>query len=122
MTAVIRAMQSVPAVEVGRSEGATIQVLLGPDDGVPNFHTRRFTIEPGGWIPEHMHPSIEHEQVLLEGEMVLVLDGLERTVRSGDCVYIPAGCWHAYRNDGDVVVRFLCMVPVTATYETEFRS
>ena len=122
MTAVIRAMQSVPAVEVGRSQGATIQVLLGPDDGVPNFHTRRFTLEPGGWIPEHMHPSIEHEQVMLEGEMVLVLDGVEKTAKPGDCMYIPAGCWHSYRNEGEVPVRFLCMVPVTASYDTEFRG
>jgi len=122
MTAVIRAMQSVPTVEVGRSEGATIQVLLGPDDDVPHFHTRRFTLEPGGWIPEHMHPDIEHEQVMLEGEMVLVLDGEERRARAGDVVYIPAGCWHAYRNEGRARVRFLCMVPVTETYDTEFRE
>jgi quercetin dioxygenase-like cupin family protein len=122
MSAVIRSMSDVGSIEVARCKGASIQVLLGPDDGVPNFHTRRFTIEPGGWIPLHMHPSIEHEQVVLEGELSLKLDGEERVARAGDCVYIPAGCWHAYRNDGEAPVRFLCMVPATADYGTEYHN
>ena len=51
--------------------------------------------------------------------------GCQRRTRgadSGGQLYIPAGCWHAYRNEGEVPVRFLCMVPVTARYETKFRE
>ena len=118
--AVIRNMNEPGASRVGNSRGATIQVLLGPADGVPHFVTRRFTLEPGGRIPEHRHESIEHEQVMLEGEMVLRLDGDEHVVRAGDCIFIPAGVAHAYENRGQEVVRFLCIVPRTDEYATEW--
>jgi len=95
-------------------------VLLGPDDGVPNFVTRRFTLEPGARIPSHRHDAIEHEQVMLEGEMVLGLDDEIVTVRAGDCVFIPAGTAHWYENRGDAPVRFLCIVPRTEDYQSEW--
>ena len=119
---IIKAMQQVAAQEVERCIGTTIQVLLGPDDGMPNFYTRRVTIQPGGRIPAHRHQDIEHQQVVLEGQMVLVLDGEARTVSCGECVYIPARVGHAYENRGDVPLRFLCMVPATEAYETEWLS
>ncbi len=120
MKTVIRNMNEVRPSPVGNSRGASIQVLLGPAEGVPNFVTRRFTLEPGGRIPEHRHESIEHEQVMLEGEMVLTLDGEDHTVRAGDCIFIPAGVAHAYANHGSEPVRFLCIVPRTSDYRTEW--
>lgn len=117
---VVRTMNNVPSAAVPEARGVRIQVLLGPDEGVPNFITRRFTIEPGGRIPAHRHDTIEHEQVVLEGEMVLGLDDDAVTVRAGDCVLIPPGTAHWYENRGDVPVRFLCIVPMTAAYQTEW--
>ena len=113
-------MAAVAQTEVEGCTGAVIQVLLGPNDGMPNFYTRRFTIQPGGRIPAHRHPHIEHQQVVLQGQMTLILDGEPHEVKTGDCVYIPARVGHAYENRGDVPVRFLCMVPVTEAYETEW--
>ena len=118
-TPIIKPMSQVTETVVEGCTGASIQVLLGPDDGMPNFYTRRVTIQPGGRIPAHRHQDIEHQQVVLQGELELVLDGEPRTVSCGDCVYIPARVGHAYENHGDVPVRFLCMVPATETYETE---
>ncbi len=117
---ILRPMEAVAAREVERATGARIQVLLGAEDGVPSFYTRRFTIDPGGRIPLHRHDRIEHEQVVLEGEMTLTLDGETRTARAGDCVYIPAGVAHAYENKGAVAVRFLCIVPATRDYATDW--
>ena len=117
---VVRSMHSAPAARVDGTRGTKIQVLLGPDDGVPNFVTRRFTLEPGARIPSHRHDAIEHEQVMLEGEMVLGLDDEIVTVRAGDCVFIPAGTAHWYENRGDVPVRFLCIVPRTEDYQSEW--
>ena len=119
-TPVVRSMDDPEAATVERARGASIQVLLGPEDGTPTFVTRRFTLEPGGRIPCHRHPAIEHEQVVLSGEMVLALDGREHVVRAGDCVFIPAGVAHWYENRGDAPVRFLCMVPRTDDYATEW--
>lgn len=117
---VIRSMDAVPSNPVPGTRGASIQILLGPDEGAPNYVTRRFTIEPGGRIPAHRHDTIEHEQVVLEGEMVLGLDADAVTVHAGDCVLIPAGVAHWYENRGDVPVRFLCIVPKTQAYQTEW--
>ena len=117
---VIRSMDEVAAVEVKRARGALMEVLLGAADGAPNFVTRRFTVAPGGRIPCHRHDSIEHEQVVLEGAMVIGLDGREIEVAAGSCLLIPAGVAHWYENRGSVPVRFLCVVPLTSTYQTEW--
>ncbi len=117
---VVRSIDTPESAEVERSTGARIQVLLGPKDGVPNFIARRFTLAPGGRIPEHRHPEIEHEQLMLEGEMHLRLDGELRVVRAGDCIFIPPLVAHSYENHGDVPVRFLCIIPRRADYGTEW--
>ena len=116
----VRAMSEVPETPVERSKGATIQVLIGPDEGAPRFFTRRFTLAPGGRIPKHRHEDIEHEQVVLEGEMVLGLDDEERVVRAGETVFIPTGVAHWYENRTDATMRFLCMVPKSENYQTEW--
>jgi len=118
--AVIRRSADVPAAPVHHARAATIQVLLGPDEGVTGFVMRRFTIEPGGRIPAHRHDAIEHEQLVLEGEMVVSLDGREETVRTGDCVFIPVDVVHWYENRKKAPVRFICIVPRTETYRTEW--
>lgn len=120
--AVVRHIDQPPASEVEHARGATIQVLLGPADGAPRFVTRRFTLDPGGRIPCHRHADIEHQQVVLEGRMRLGLDDRTVEVGPGDCVFIPAGVAHWYENAGDAPVRFLCIVPVTDGYQTEWLS
>ena len=59
-------------------------------------------------------------QVVLEGEMVLGLDGREAVARAGDCLLIPAGVAHWYANRGTQPVSFLCVVPLTDDYQTEW--
>lgn len=108
------------AQPVKRARGARMAVLIGPAQSAPRFVTRRFLFEPGGRIPRHRHPDIEHEQVMVRGEMVLGFDGGERTVRAGDAVYIPAGAAHWYENRGREPVEFLCIIPRTADYATEW--
>ena len=102
------------------AKGATLKVLLGPEQGVPNFVTRLFTLEAGVRIPKHRHDSIEHEQVILEGSMTMGLDDRVVEVTKGDCVFIPAGVAHWYENRGSDPVRFLCIVPRTEQYRTEW--
>jgi quercetin dioxygenase-like cupin family protein len=117
---VIRNLDQITATRVERTRGATIQVLIGPEQGAPNFVTRCFTLAPGGRIPGHRHDTIEHQQMVLDGEMVLSLDGREHLVKSGDLVLIPAGVAHWYENRSKKPVRFLCIVPLTDDYQTEW--
>ena len=109
-----------PLTPVPRTRGASMAVLIGPDDGAPNFSKRRFVLEPGGRIPAHRHPDIEHEQVVTRGEMVIGLDDEVSTARAGDVVFIPAKTVHWYENRSDEPCEFLCTVPITKRYETEW--
>ncbi len=95
-------------------------VLIGPAQAAPNFVTRRFLLAPGGRIPEHRHPTIEHEQVVIRGAMVIGIDGVEREVAAGDAVFLPAGCAHWYENRGQEEVEFLCVIPNAPDYATEW--
>jgi len=118
--AVVRNQDAVEAIAVPRCRGTTMKVLLGPESGVQNFITRLFSVEPGGRIPCHRHDHIEHEQVVLEGSMVIGLDDREVEVRPGDSVFIPARVDHWYENRGRDTVRFICVVPRTDDYQTEW--
>ncbi len=117
---IIRAPGDAEAVAVEHARGATIEVLIGPGQGAPRFFTRKFSIEPGGRIPEHKHSSVEHEQVVLEGEMVVSLDGEVRVVKAGDAIFIPAGVAHWYENRSGAKMSFLCVVPKTDDYQTDW--
>lgn len=119
-SAVVRPTTAVPVQQVTAAKNTWMQVLLGPEDGAPNFVSRRFVIDPGGRIPCHRHDRIEHEQVVLEGEMVIGLDDREHTVKNGDCVLIPAGVAHWYENRSDKPTVFLCVVPLSSDYQTEW--
>lgn len=117
---VVRPRGEAPARPVERARGAWMEVLIGPDEGAPRFVTRRFVLEPGGRIPAHRHPEIEHEQVVVRGSMRIGIGGREHVVRAGDAVFIPAGAVHWYVNEGDEPCEFLCVVPRTERYETEW--
>ncbi|HEY8470354.1 MAG TPA: cupin domain-containing protein [Longimicrobiales bacterium] len=108
-TGVVRDADAVPmrAVPVGR--GAEMQVLLGPDDGAPNFVLRRFRMEQGGGIPAHTN-DVEHEQYVLRGRARITIGGVVHEVGPDDVLYIPAGMPHAY----EVIegpFEFICVVP-----------
>ncbi len=115
----IRKIDQVDAEVVPRTEGVTMQVLLGPSDDMPKFYTRMFTLQPGARIPKHVHDTIEHEQVIVEGTLELTVGDTTRVVNMGDVVYLPPDQPHAYRNIGSTPAKFLCMIPA-GPYQTEF--
>jgi quercetin dioxygenase-like cupin family protein len=117
---VVRPADQVAKKPVQKGTNAFIQVLIGPDEGAPNFILRKFTILPGGRIPAHKHPTIEHEQYVLSGGMHLGLGEEVREVTAGEAVLIPAGVAHWYENHGSQPVEFLCVIPKTKSYETEW--
>jgi len=117
---VIKQVRDAAPTPVRRARGARMAVLIGPDEGASRFTTRRFFLAPGGRIPEHRHDTVEHEQVMVRGEMLLCLDGMVRTVRAGDAMFIPAGTAHWYENRSGEEVEFLCVVPNTIDYTTEW--
>jgi quercetin dioxygenase-like cupin family protein len=109
---IIKKSIEVP-VETVEDEGARdveIRWLLHGPDGAETFHMRRFTVAPGGHTPRHEH-DWEHEVYILEGSGVVVGPDGETPVAPGDCMLIPGGQEHQFRNEGSEPLTFLCMVP-----------
>jgi quercetin dioxygenase-like cupin family protein len=106
---VVRPADAVARETVGAGRDTSIQVLLGPDEGAPNFVMRRFTMEPGGGIPTHSN-DVEHEQYVLRGRARITVGGDVYEVGPDDTLYIPAGVRHSYEVlEGPF--EFLCVVP-----------
>ncbi len=104
-----RQLKDIAPVPVSAGEKTEMQMLISPDEA-PHFAMRRFTIHPGGFMPLHTN-KVEHEQLVLEGEAEVVIDGATYRVKKDDVVFIPAGVPHSYKTLGDTPFRFLCLVP-----------
>jgi len=114
----VRQAGKVKPQKVDRAVKTEIEWLLDRHDGVPNFEMRRFTIKPGGSIPEHFHPDIEHEQYVLKGKYRVGLGKRVYKVKAGDSIYIPPGTHHWYKNSGKETVEFLCIIPKVKKYDS----
>ena len=104
--------------KVERAVRTEIAWLLDRHDGAPSFEMRKFTIRPGGSIPKHYHPDIEHEQYVLKGRYEVGLGPKVHTVKAGDSIFIPKGTRHWYKNTGKEVAEFLCIIPKKDGYDT----
>jgi quercetin dioxygenase-like cupin family protein len=57
--------------------------------------------------PEHIHPNQDSRCQVLTGALTFRIDGVERVVRAGETVTIPAGERHCFWNDGSEVAHHL---------------
>ncbi|SAK62818.1 transcriptional regulator [Caballeronia glebae] len=65
---------------------------LGDAAGLSDFGVNLMHLPPGGWSSQRHWHSHEDEFVqVLEGELVLIEDGGETTLRAGDCAAFPKG-------------------------------
>ncbi|MBN2385788.1 MAG: cupin domain-containing protein [Anaerolineales bacterium] len=109
----VKHARDVPASEVAAGDSTSLQVLLSEQEA-PNFAIRRFTMKPGGGMPNHTN-TVEHGQYVLEGHARIAIDADEFEVRAGDVVFIPAGVPHWYTNIGEEDFVFLCIIPTATT-------
>ena len=86
------------------------RVLLGKEDGAPNFCMRRFDLGPGGYAPEHSH-DWEHEIYVLEGKGQVMIDGTDHAAPAGSAIFVPPNVPHQVKNPSDSAFAFLCLVP-----------
>ncbi len=101
-------------VQMDGVQGATMSVMVGRNDGAPNFAMRQFAVAPGGHTPRHSH-DYEHEVFIVSGKGTILLGGSERPIRGGDVIYVPADELHQFKSAGDQSepLRFLCLVPMS---------
>jgi len=84
--------------------------LISKKDGAENFAMRLFEIKPGGHTPLHRH-DWEHEVFILEGSGITRNKTNEELFKKGDIFYVPSMEWHQFVNNGDITLKFLCLIP-----------
>jgi len=72
--------------------------LVGPQvNGAKYLEIVLGDIERNEGTPAHAHPDVEQAVYILEGEAVAGIDGVDHHVGQGDMVFLPSGCFHAFK-------------------------
>lgn len=100
-------------VEADGAKDVNIRWLISKGDGAQNFAMRLFELKPGGFTPLHTHPH-EHEVFVLQGRGVFVYEGRQHRFGAEYVIFVPGNKQHQFKNTGDSVLRFLCVVPISA--------
>lgn len=98
-------------LEMEGVEGVSMRVMVGREDGAPNFAMRHFVVAPGGHTPRHHH-DYEHEVVVLAGRGEAFDRGEIRPIEAGDVLLVTPDAEHQFRNTGEAPLEFLCLVPL----------
>ena len=82
---------------------------LGDAAGLSDFGVNLMRLGPGAWSSQrHWHSAEDEFVYVLEGELVLITDAGEETLRAGDCAGFKAGVRDGHhlqnRTDRDAVV------------------
>lgn len=93
--------------------------LLGQTIGGPenDFNVQETTEEgcpregPRPLAPLHLHRDDDEAFYVLEGRLVIQLDGDEKSVPAGACLLVPKGTPHTYWNPDPAPVRYLLVMP-----------
>ncbi len=100
-------------VEIEGAKDVDIRWLISKADGAKNFEMRMFELRPGGCTPLHTHPH-EHEVFVVEGKGVFVYERKQYPFNTDFVIFVPGGKQHCFKNTGDSVLRFLCIIPAGA--------
>ena len=106
---VVKPADGVDRRVVAAGSATETQLLIGAEDGAPNFAMRRFRMGPGGGMPRHTN-TVEHEQYVLRGRARVGIGDRVHQVGPDDVLYIPAGTPHFYEVL-EAPFEFICVVP-----------
>jgi len=85
-------------------------IRLGDAVGLTQFGVNLVTLEPGVWSSQrHWHEKEDEFVYVVDGELVLITDAGEVTMRPGDCAGFKAGVrdGHCLQNRSGKPARFL---------------
>ncbi len=90
--------------------GVVKHVLIGREDGAPNFVIRYFRIEPGGHSRLERHPH-DHGVVILHGKAKVQLNDEFLELGPLDVVYVGGNDLHQFSTIGEEALGFICVIP-----------
>ena len=80
-----------------RGGGARTIPLVTRGLGSTSFINGITTFDPGAGVPLHSHNCAE-SVVILEGEAIVQIDGVEHELRANDTTFLPPNVAHRFRN------------------------
>ncbi len=92
------------------TKGVVFRKLIAENVDAPNFHMRLFDVAPGGNTPKHTH-DWEHDVYVVGGRGKIVLRDRDVPLAEGDAVFVEPNELHQFVNDGDSLLRIICVVP-----------
>lgn len=88
----------------------TKHILIGENEGAPNYIMRFFHLEPGGHSKLERHPQ-EHEVIVLSGKGEIQIAETTYSVKPFDVVFIEGNELHQFRALEDHDLGFICVIP-----------
>lgn len=80
-------------------DGSAYAVTAASADSGGEFVAMEFTLPPGSVAPPpHVHPTLEEEFEVREGELDLMVEGDWRTLGVGEVASVSQGTLHTFRN------------------------
>ncbi len=107
---IVRDYREVEGAPSEGVDGVVLRWVITKDDGAPNFAMRVIEVQPGCSTPHHQH-EWEHEVFVIGGKGVVRGSQGDRSIQQGSVVFVPGNETHQFVNQGDEVLRFLCLVP-----------
>ncbi len=89
------------------------RIMIGKEDGAPNFCMRVFEIKKDGFTPNHTH-DWEHEVFVHTGSGEVFIEDTWHSLSPGSAIFVPANVEHQFRNNADELFTFVCLVPPVA--------
>src|SRR5450631_3667662 len=80
--------------------GVETRMLVSASNGAAQLCIFEQWVAPGAGAPTHAHP-VEEVMSVRDGQAEIWLDAQRVVVTSGQCLVIPAGVKHGFRNCGD---------------------
>lgn len=108
----------VDPVEIHTEEVQAVlkHVLVGPEEGAPNFVIRYFHIPVGDKSFYDQHPH-EHGIVILHGHARVQIKDEFYELGPLDAIFISGNDIHQLVNSGDTPLGFLCVITHQAEYK-----
>ncbi len=92
------------------AQDAYMKVLVGEHEGWDDYVMRVVEVKKNGYTPKHEHPW-PHINFMIEGEGEVLNNGEYVPVKVGSFAYIEANTLHQFRNTGEEIFKFICIVP-----------
>ncbi len=90
-------------------QGVLKYVLVGPEDGAPNFIIRYFHVPVGQNTVYDQHPH-EHGVVILHGKAKVQVNDDFYELEPFDSIFISGNDIHQFTNIGDEPMGFICVI------------